>query len=238
MNNNLHEKIAAAEGTLADVQRRAAENSDARYRAFDTYPWTKDRVFTQQLSSALSNAQSSGLDLSETALQARIQRFEQQTQIKIDGDAYAQWLAHNNQQPPRIISEHIVAEEAIAMPNPEDRNLAHLLVELGDPLGQLGLQYHEPQLAAAPVPSWQSAAPTAQLYIEKDQAATDPNKEPYPKKFEEIVEFLQTGKPIPGIREIPDTVIEDPSITTHGRLAAPLKPWEIGRTSSTDDLGR
>lgn len=87
------------------------------------------------------------------------------------------------------------------------------------------------------VPSWQSAAPTAELYVKKDPTSTDPDKEPYPKKFEEIVEFLQTGKEIPGIRKIPDTVIKDPAITTHGRLAAPPKPWEIGRTPSADILG-
>lgn len=118
-------------------------------------------------------------------------------------------------------------------PNPEDRKLARLLVELGDPLGQLALQQTAPEPVDASVPSWQSAAPTAELYIKKDPASTDPDKEPYPKKFEEIVEFLQTGKEIPGIRKIPDTVIEDPSISTHGRLAAPPKPWEIGRTPST-----
>lgn len=87
------------------------------------------------------------------------------------------------------------------------------------------------------MPGWQSAAPTAELFIEKDPSSADPDKEPYPKKFEEIVAFLQTGQPIPGIRQIPDTVIEDPAFTTHGRLAAPPKPWEIGRTPSTGGAG-
>ncbi|KAI2615124.1 hypothetical protein GGR54DRAFT_309498 [Hypoxylon sp. NC1633] len=224
-------------GTLAEVQRRAAENPDARYQAFDSYPWAKDRVFTEQLSNALNNSQSSGLALAEVALRARMQRFEQQTQIKIDGGAYAQWLFQNDRQSPRLVSEQAVAIEAMTVPNPEDRKLAHLLVELGDPLGQVALQQVAPQSAGVAVPSWQSAAPTAELYIKKDASPTDPNKEPYPKKFEEIVEFLQTGKPIPGIRQIPDTVIEDPSITPHGSLTAPPKPWEIGRTPASEASG-
>lgn len=60
-------------------------------------------------------------------------------------------------------------------------------------------------------PLWQLAAPKADLYVKKDDlASADGGKEPYPKKFEEIIEFLQSGKEIPGIQKIPDTVINDP----------------------------
>ncbi|KAI0381684.1 hypothetical protein F5Y04DRAFT_280764 [Hypomontagnella monticulosa] len=230
--------MATPEASPASAQSHATENGEARYQAFDSYPWAKDRVFIEQLSNALSEVQSDGSSLSTAALQARIQRFEQQTKIKIDSDAYKQWLSQNSRQQPRIISEQIVAIEAMTTPNPEDRKLAHLLVELGDPLGQLALQQTTSAPPTAPVPSWQAAAPTAELFIQKGpSSSTDPDKEPYPKKFEEIVEFLQTGKPIPGIRQIPDTVIEDPSITTHGRLAAPPKPWEVGRAATTDYPG-
>ncbi|KAI1644237.1 uncharacterized protein F4817DRAFT_360908 [Daldinia loculata] len=229
--------MAASEASIAGVQRLAAENPDALYQAFDSYPWIKDRVFTEQLSNALTNSQPNDLSLSEIALRTRIQRFEQQTQIKVDGDAYNQWLAQSSHQPPSVVSEQAVAVEAMTISNPADRKLAHLLVELGDPLGQLALQQITPDSANVEVPGWQSAAPTAELFIEKDPSSADPDKEPYPKKFEEIVAFLQTGQPIPGIRQIPDTVIEDPAFTTHGRLAAPPKPWEIGRTPSTGGAG-
>ncbi|KAI1135332.1 hypothetical protein F5Y05DRAFT_416319 [Hypoxylon sp. FL0543] len=226
--------MSAPNPALAGLQRRAAENPDARYRAFDSYPWAKDRVFTEQLSNALRGAQSSGLSLSEAALRARIQRFEQQTQISIDSDAYKQWLSQTNSQPPRIVSEQTIAAEVMAVPNSEDRKLAHLLVELGDPLGELALQQMTPEPVNASIPSWQSAAPTAELFVTKGPTSTDPDKEPYPEKFDEIVEFLRSGKSIPGIKQIPDTVIEDPAITPQGRLEAPPKPWEIGRSSSAE----
>ncbi|KAI1382796.1 uncharacterized protein F4822DRAFT_435172 [Hypoxylon trugodes] len=225
--------MSASENPLAGIQRRAAEDPDARFKAFDSYPWAKDRAFTEQLSSALNSAQPGESNLSEIALGARVHRFEQQTKIKVDGDEYKQWLSRNNIQQPRFVSEEAVAIELVTAPNPQDRKLAHLLVELGDPLGQIALQQTNPQPDVV-VPSWQAAAPTAELYIQRDPTSTEPGKEPYPKKFEEIVEFLQSGKPIPGIRQIPDTVIEDPSITAHGRLTAPPKPWEIGRTPSTE----
>ncbi|KAI1654225.1 hypothetical protein F4813DRAFT_392967 [Daldinia decipiens] len=229
--------MAASEADIAGVQRRAAENPDALYQAFDSYPWIKDRVFTEQLSNVLNNSQPGDLSLSEIALQTRIQRFEQQTKIKVDGDAYNQWLSQSSLQSPSVVSEQAVAVEAMTIPNPADRKLAHLLVELGNPLGQLALQQITPGSVNVEVPSWQSAAPTAELFVEKDPSSANPDKEPYPKKFEEIVAFLQTGQPIPGIRQIPDTVIEDPAFTTHGRLAAPPKPWETGRTPSADDTG-
>lgn len=42
----MSENPAMPTAGLEEVQRRAADNLDARYRAFDTYPWTKDRKFT------------------------------------------------------------------------------------------------------------------------------------------------------------------------------------------------
>lgn len=125
-------------------------------------------------------------------------------------------------------------------------------MELGDELGALSLQYRhegpaaggaerEPEVGreeeedAASVPTWQAAAPRADLYIQKNASPGDPDKEPYPRKFEEIIEFLKTGKEIPGIRKIPDTVVEDPAVTPQGRLRAPPKPWEVGRVPSTDN---
>lgn len=70
--------------------------------------------------------------------------------------------------------------------------------------------------ASLAAPLWQLAAPKADLYISKDDAAMgEAGKEPYPKKFEEIIEFLQSGKEIPGIQKIPDTVISDPVSSKH-----------------------
>ncbi|KAL9099421.1 MAG: hypothetical protein Q9163_005079 [Psora crenata] len=47
---------------------------------------------------------------------------------------------------------------------------------------------------------------------------------PYPNTFSQIVEFISTGQPIPGIKEVPDTVLE-------GQASQPMvgkrkKPWE------------
>lgn len=90
------------------------------------------------------------------------------------------------------------------------------------------------------VPSWQREAPKAQLFVPRNAEPSSGDKDalPYPKKFEEIVKFLRTGQKIPGIREIPDTVIDDPSISTRGTMQAPLKPWERNSGASSTSIGQ
>ncbi|KAH7021089.1 uncharacterized protein B0I36DRAFT_28834 [Microdochium trichocladiopsis] len=257
------DNAAVPSAGLAGVQRRAADSPDAKYRAFDTYPWTKDRPFTAQLASALeAAAQSPGSSLVSAALAARTARFEQQTKIKIDPAAYQAWLTANNARQPPLVPEQIVMAESMAVTDPAERRFAQLLVELGEPLGRIALQTEAqnaasggevasssspvavPQASEADaevdgtVPSWQAAAPKAELYVPRDvdsSGGSGGGKEQYPKKFMEIVEFIQTGKPIEGIRKIPDTVVEDPSISTTGKMQAPLKPWERRAAASSGD---
>ena len=47
---------------------------------------------------------------------------------------------------------------------------------------------------------------------------------PYPTSFSQVVELITTGQPIPGIKDIPDTVLEG-----RASQATPVKrkkPWE------------
>lgn len=150
-----------------------------------------------------------------------------------------------------MVSEQSLTAEAAVVTDPAKRYFAHLLAELSEPLDQEAPRTSEPQVQSdegvgattstatqasriatddvGDVPSWQASAPKAELYVPRDAESatgTSGSKEQYPKKFMEIIEFIQTGKPIEGIRIIPDTVIEDPSISTTGKMQAPLKPWE------------
>ena len=47
---------------------------------------------------------------------------------------------------------------------------------------------------------------------------------PYPTSFGQIVDLITTGQPVPGIKEVPDTILEgqasQPSTTKR------KKPWE------------
>ncbi|KAF9983917.1 hypothetical protein BGZ75_004535 [Mortierella antarctica] len=52
-------------------------------------------------------------------------------------------------------------------------------------------------------------------------AGADPS---YPKSFQEICELIASGKPIPGIRQIPNNLAE--GTPSEAKLAPKLKPWE------------
>ncbi|KAI0467833.1 hypothetical protein F4859DRAFT_226476 [Xylaria cf. heliscus] len=213
----------AASQRVAGIQRRAAEKPEVAFKAFDTYPWQADQLFNRNLTSALYAVEPDGSQLAEMALQMRIDRFAERIKIQIDKDAYKQWLSKTGNIQPRLFSDQNLAQEVEGNVPPEQRRLAILNAEFG---------YPTDQSAQAPVdssiPSWQRAAPKAELFVPRNAGPSnsDGTAVPYPKKFEEIVKFLETGETIPGIRQIPDTVIDDPSISTRGTMEVPLKPWE------------
>ena len=65
-------------------------------------------------------------------------------------------------------------------------------------------------------------ASVAQQYDDVPSLAEPPA--PYPTSFDQIVELISTGQPIPGIRDVPGTVLEgQASQTTKERRR---KPWE------------
>lgn len=51
---------------------------------------------------------------------------------------------------------------------------------------------------------------------------------PTPASFAEICQLIAEGKPIPGIKDIPDTVLEGQATTSNA--AKRQKPWEKGTT--------
>ncbi|KAI0116381.1 hypothetical protein GGR51DRAFT_315533 [Nemania sp. FL0031] len=213
---------------VADIQRRAAEKPEVAFKAFDTYPWQADQSFSRKLTTALYNAKADASLLADIALQMRIERFAERIQIQIDKHAYKQWLSETGNLQPRLFLDHNLAREKQAIVRlevpPEQRRMAILHTELGYPPHQ-----EAPEVIDPSVPSWQRSAPKTELFVPRSAAGSsnpDGSALPYPKKFEEIVKFLETGQEIPGVRQIPDTVIDDPSISTHGSMQAPLKPWE------------
>ncbi|KAF3013247.1 hypothetical protein E8E14_007933 [Neopestalotiopsis sp. 37M] len=206
------------------MRELAAQNPDVGHRSFDSYPWTKDNVFQSQLAAALLSPSSSSPV--QTALQCRINRFEEKVGIKIDAAKYESYRAQPGRPSVEVVPQVILEQEALYEPDASRRMYAAIVN------GSQSSQDSEDQ----DLPSWQRAAPKAALYVNKDDVAGESGKEPYPKKFEEILAFLQTGKEMPGIVKIPDTVIEDASISTTSGRSAPLKPWERKAAAGSDPL--
>lgn len=58
---------------------------------------------------------------------------------------------------------------------------------------------------------------------------------PYPASFARVVELITTGEPIPGIKDIPDTVLDGQE--SHSSAAKRRKPWEKDVQPGTDGPG-
>ncbi|KAL9097798.1 MAG: hypothetical protein Q9165_000124 [Trypethelium subeluteriae] len=69
---------------------------------------------------------------------------------------------------------------------------------------------------ASEIPTQNAQAPTASTGHEQGA--------PYPASFAQVVELISSGQPIPGIKEIPDTVLAGQG--TESSTAKRKKPWE------------
>ncbi|UNI20031.1 hypothetical protein JDV02_006163 [Purpureocillium takamizusanense] len=209
---------------------RSLTDQDAIFQAFDSYPWSKDKAFLAGLSAILGepssspapNPQGSPADI---ATHARVFYYAQRIGVQIDFAQYQRWLAdHPDHQPPHVV-----------------------------PPGYLSSQQDSADSAAAgetttspasppPTLSWQQAAPKADLYVDRSavpasQSAPGGAGEPnYPMGFAEMLKLLQEGKPIPGIRQIPNTLARDPGVKPVGSRAAPKKPWERDEVIAPPDM--
>jgi hypothetical protein len=64
---------------------------------------------------------------------------------------------------------------------------------------------------------------TVQATATTNNSASDPAA-PYPNSFAHIADLIAKGEPIPGIKEIPDTVLSGKE--SESRTAKRRKPWE------------
>ncbi|KAG8669099.1 hypothetical protein FPOAC2_08415 [Fusarium poae] len=188
--------------SLAGADRiRALKDDDAIFTAFDTYPWTKDKSFMSGLCSILGEPgqQNPEASLSDMAIHARIFYYAQRIGVNIDFGSYKSWLtSKTNYQPPDVLPEEY-------------------------------RQHTEANATSASALDWQKAAPKTDLYIDRKAAAAQSSSEDqpnYPMGFAEMIKLIQEGKPVPGIRQIPNTIIRNPAVKPVGTRAAPRKPWE------------
>jgi len=176
---------------------RSLKTDDDIFKAFDSYPWTKDKNFMSGLYAILGNPSTTNpqASLNDMATHARIFYYTQKIGVTIDFARYTSWLAsHPEHQPPDVLPEEYIK-------GPPD--------------------------SGTPALDWQKAAPKADLWINKEAAAAAEGDQPsYPMGFAEMIKLLQEGKPVPGIKSIPNTVVRDPSVKPVGARAVPRKPWE------------
>ena len=72
-------------------------------------------------------------------------------------------------------------------------------------------------------------------HIRSDQIEESKEEdEPYTSNYQELVELIAQGKPIPGIKHIPDTVLTDQG--TAASAAQRTKPWEKSKLVNGDEF--
>ncbi|KAG0322965.1 hypothetical protein BGZ97_001877 [Linnemannia gamsii] len=89
----------------------------------------------------------------------------------------------------------------------------------------------EQQESSAPSKTAVANEPVAEETQSSSASAADPT---YPKSFQEICELIASGKPIPGIRQIPDNLAE--GTPSEAKLAPKLKPWEKKKVVAAADV--
>ena len=57
---------------------------------------------------------------------------------------------------------------------------------------------------------------------------------PHPSYFGQIIEIIASGEPIPGIKEVPDTVMEGQA--SQSTTAKRKKPWEKDGAGASEDF--
>ncbi|KAG9073087.1 hypothetical protein KI688_000874 [Linnemannia hyalina] len=83
-----------------------------------------------------------------------------------------------------------------------------------------------------------SSAPSStpivdETIAEESQSSSTAADPTYPKSFQEICELIASGKPIPGIRQIPNNLAE--GTPSEAKLAPKLKPWEKKNAGSAEE---
>jgi hypothetical protein len=76
---------------------------------------------------------------------------------------------------------------------------------------------------AATTVSGQSNQPSTETTVATTESSAPPEPA-YPTSFAHIVELITTGQPVPGIQQIPDTVLEGHDISSEKPRRR--KPWE------------
>ncbi|CZR53745.1 uncharacterized protein PAC_03625 [Phialocephala subalpina] len=178
------------------------------FKQLEEYQWDKDREFQGGLAAILGpNPQPSQVD--DLTLRAQCFYLSRKLSIPIDFTSYKSYLLSKSQ--PATTSEPTTTASTSSDPNPNDDPSAII------PDWQLAYAGAPPP----PPPSYNTPLPSTHATEEENINSVGA---PYPKSFADIVELITSGKPIPGIKDIPEGVRpEQASIPV---LPKRRKPWE------------
>ncbi|GKT87038.1 LOW QUALITY PROTEIN: hypothetical protein Ct61P_04888 [Colletotrichum tofieldiae] len=229
--------------TLSGAERiRAITDEDGMFKAFDTYPWKKDKAFISGLNAILGDPNTE--NPKEPPPTSPSTPGSSTTPSASASPSTSRGLAR---EAPGLHAPRHSAEEYKSRSTQDtattstaagsgDAASANDVPGLTSKLNDLSTGKEKDESADAATtetaPSWQAAAPKADLYVERkppsqaDAPGQGGDEPAYPMGFAQMLDMIQKGIPIPGIRQIPDTVVRDASVKPFGKRAVPKKPWE------------
>lgn len=175
------------------------------YSQLSAYDWSSDPEFQGGLSAILGSAQSPS-QVANLTLRAQCYYFARKTSTKIDFADYQSWLQEQQQHQQQQIN-----------PQTNDYEALTLATELSDPAQVAAHLSTDAELSTQP-------SSTTTIEVAQPAQQSPHGSAPTPSSFAEICELIAAGKPIPGIKEIPDTVLEGQG--TRPAATRRKKPWE------------
>jgi hypothetical protein len=179
-------------------------SNTALFHQLDNYPWSSDPEFQGGLSAILGSVQDPQ-QIAHLTLRAKCYYYARKAGTAVDFDGYKAWIESGQDGNQDGDAEELEekGESSIAR-----NNAVSAAIASGDV-----------------VVSSSSDAGNA--------AGGGLMDAPKPASFAEICDLIAQGKPIPGIKEIPDTVLEGQKSTSQAERRR--KPWEKNEDGGAEE---
>ncbi|KAK0122365.1 hypothetical protein ONS95_010606 [Cadophora gregata] len=188
------------------------------YEHLENYPWDNDKEFQGGLT-AILGPNPSPSQLEDLTLRAQCFYLSRKKSIPIDFNGYKAYL-ESKQSPSKAV-------EASISPSASPSNTQSNSTPITQATSTQSQAQAQPATTNTPNMAL-SNTPTYPTSFTSPSTTVTPGAQPgapYPRSFAEIVALIQSGEPIPGIREIDDTPMglaaSSPSVMPKRR-----KPWE------------
>jgi len=200
------------------TQESFSKEDDNLFLAVEDYCWEDDPEFHSGLTQILTTASSTD-QVRQLTRQAKCFFYSRKISRQISFPLYSAWLDREESSGPRCRSPSCEVGPPTE-PTPIEGNPVNELKSV-DP----GTSPTAVEPVADQKKNTEGGRTSSANIATGGQAGKEDDKTPYPISFAEIVELITSGKPVPGIREISNTLnTAPPSQSTTQRRK---KPWEV-----------
>ncbi|KAK6528720.1 hypothetical protein TWF694_003960 [Orbilia ellipsospora] len=181
------------------LELEISPEDDRLFLSLEDYCWEDDPEFQSGLTQILTTATDPS-HVRQLTRQAKCFFYARKISRPISFPLYSAWLDREESSAPRCRSPSCQVGPAL------------------DPTDEIQIQISNND-------NDDNSNPTMTTDSRDKKEETGDDKTPYPTSFAQIVELITSGKPIPGIKEIPNTLNTAPP--TQNTAQQRRKPWEV-----------